>query len=179
MTLKYEPYNPNNPEHGTFILTLLREVGPELCPDHHQDYLMTIRTLDRTASQTTPNTFIVQVDGERAGYINLMESCGVGTVEGAALKRYQNYHYAKNTTEWFCQYAYQTFEIHKLRAIVPIRKDRLKKRVKWEPAELVLRRAGFVKEGLLRKELIFNGRATDAVLLALFPHQLRKKPYEQ
>lgn len=170
--ITYEAYDPQNPEHGKFLLTLLREVGKELCADFHRDYLLTIRTLDRTASLEQPKTYLVVVNGERAGYISIDTDEGIGKLEGASLKRFQRYFYAKETTAWFCNYVFQNLNVHKIKAIIPIRK-RYGKRLKWSPAELVCRKVGFNKEGLLRKELVFDGRPVDAVLLAVFPDSLR------
>lgn len=161
MKITLVPYNPDSDEHNKFIWQVACEHKKTLADDTNNDPILVVQKMVRDSVPSLPRHFIVHVDGEKAGYIGaLIDIQGVGYMEGASLKRYQRFFPAYRATMQFADIVFKQLKVRKLKAAIPV----------WnKPAETVVRAVGFRKEGLQKRELIYNGKETDIVEMALFP----------
>lgn len=165
MDIYLTPFDPNNPEHATFLFKLGKEVGKTLWDDRHRDPILMLQELGRRTSQDKPTVYLVELEGKFIGYIAvIIDTYGIGYIDGAALPEYQRFYPAKNTLKLFAEHCFNYMGVYKLKAQVPVFNH---------AAEKVARSIGFRKEGISKRELLFNGRRTDVLELALFPEYLR------
>jgi RimJ/RimL family protein N-acetyltransferase len=165
MGIELMPFETN--QHGAFLYLLLKEASGTLYDDRMRDAFSRAQDITTDAHRFPGTYFIVAKDGEPVGYIGcLIDIYNIAYLEGASLKKYQNFFIARKATYQYCRYLFETKQVHKIRARVPLFNQQ---------AEIVARAVGFKKEGLSRSELRFNGKYRDVIELGLFPSMLKGK----
>lgn len=167
MNVKLVPYDPNNPEQSLFLYKLWKEASSTLFDDRKKDPILLIQEISRSINEEAPQHFVVEINNEMAGFVGaIIDVYDIAYLDGVMKKEYRSFFPARSVLLAFAKHCFEHLGVAKIKAQIPVFNRN---------AETVSRSIGFRKEGISKKELIFNGSRVDILELALFPEYLKEK----
>lgn len=165
-----ELLNVDNPAHAEFLYDVAMACKDYYFNDYDNDIIVMIQQSKQAIQQGLIKAFLAKVEDKPVGIIWVeRDHYDIGFVRAGIMPEYRNGVFAKYFLNQFVKFCFEKLGFRKLVATFTTEQKTI---------ERLLRDMGFTKEGLLKEELVKDGRPVDLLRLALLKGRYEALSYE-
>jgi hypothetical protein len=161
------------PEHAGFMFDLAMACKDQLLDDYSNDIIVLIEEMGAALAAKQTTAFICKVDATPCAMVWVNHTPrDIGEITAAMMPEFRKGlgAHAYYFLSMFVPYCFDSLNIRKLRALIPITNNR---------PEKLLRKYGFRKVGLHQEETVKNGIPQTVVELSMTRNQYKGRKHER